>query len=72
MVRSHLRFCWRAGTFLYIANVDIVRTEFELRGDRWQKWLLAALGFSMMAVLAHGYDPRISWPKRAMFPASSN
>ena len=41
-----------AGTFLYIASVDILRTEFELRGDRWQKWLLAALGFSMMAVLA--------------------
>ena len=41
-----------AGTFLYVASVDIVRTEFELRGDRWQKWLLAALGFSMMAVLA--------------------
>jgi len=41
-----------AGTFLYIASVDIVRTEFQARGDRWQKWLLAALGFSMMAGLA--------------------
>jgi zinc transporter ZupT len=41
-----------AGTFLYIASVDIVRAEFEPRGDRWQKWLLATLGFSMMAGLA--------------------
>ena len=41
-----------AGTFLYIASIDIVRREFELRGDRWQKWLFAASGFSMMAVLA--------------------
>lgn len=41
-----------AGTFLYIASVDIVRTEFEPQGDRWQKWLLATLGFSMMAGLA--------------------
>jgi len=41
-----------AGTFLYIASVDIVRTEFELPGDRWQKWLFAASGFSIMAALA--------------------
>jgi zinc transporter 1/2/3 len=41
-----------AGTFLYIATLDIIRTEFELPGDNWQKWLLAASGFSMMSVLA--------------------
>ena len=41
-----------AGTFVYIATVDIVSREFEQRSDRWQKWLLAASGFSMMAVLA--------------------
>ncbi|MFN2219732.1 MAG: ZIP family transporter [Anaerolineae bacterium] len=41
-----------AGTFLYIATLDIIRTEFELAGDNWQKWLLAAGGFSIMAVLA--------------------
>lgn len=41
-----------AGTFLYIATLDIIRTEFELPGDNWQKWLLAAAGFSIMAVLA--------------------
>lgn len=44
--------CVGAGTFMYIASVDIVRIEFEVRGDRWQKWLLAAAGFSMMAILA--------------------
>jgi len=41
-----------AGTFLYIATLDIIRTEFELPGDNWQKWLLAAGGFGIMAVLA--------------------
>jgi len=41
-----------AGTFLYIATLDIIRTEFELPGDRWQKWLLASAGFGIMAVLA--------------------
>lgn len=41
-----------AGTFLYIATLDIIRTEFELPGDNWQKWLLAAGGFSIMSLLA--------------------
>ncbi|MEJ2647192.1 MAG: ZIP family metal transporter [Sedimentisphaerales bacterium] len=41
-----------AGTFLYIATLDIIRTEFELPGDNWQKWLLAASGFTIMAILA--------------------
>ncbi len=41
-----------AGTFLYIATLDIIRTEFELPGDNWQKWLLAVAGFGVMALLA--------------------
>jgi zinc transporter 1/2/3 len=41
-----------AGTFLYIATLDIIRTEFELPGDRWQKWLLASAGFALMSLLA--------------------
>jgi zinc transporter 1/2/3 len=41
-----------AGTFLYIATLDIIRTEFELPGDQWQKWLLASSGFGVMALLA--------------------
>lgn len=41
-----------AGTFLYIATLDIIRTEFELPGDNWQKWLLAVAGFAIMAILA--------------------
>jgi zinc transporter 1/2/3 len=41
-----------AGTFLYIATLDIIRTEFELPGDNWPKWLLATAGFAVMAVLA--------------------
>jgi zinc transporter 1/2/3 len=41
-----------AGTFLYIATLDIIRTEFELPGDNWQKWLLATAGFGIMAALA--------------------
>jgi len=41
-----------AGTFLYIASLDILRTEFEAPGNRWQKWLSVCLGFGAMAVLA--------------------
>jgi len=41
-----------AGTFLYIATLDMIRTEFELPGDQWQRWLLASLGFGLMALLA--------------------
>jgi zinc transporter ZupT len=41
-----------AGTFLYIATLDLIRTEFEIPGDQWQKWLLAAVGFGIMAMLA--------------------
>ncbi len=41
-----------AGTFLYIATLEIIRTEFELPGDNWQKWLLSAVGFGLMAILA--------------------
>lgn len=41
-----------AGTFLYIATMDIIRTEFELPGDNGPKWFLAATGFALMALLA--------------------
>lgn len=41
-----------AGTFLYIAALDIIRTEFDLPDDRWQKWLAACGGFAAMALLA--------------------
>jgi zinc transporter 1/2/3 len=41
-----------AGTFIYIAALDIIRTEFDAPGDRWQKWVSASLGFAVMAVLA--------------------
>ncbi len=41
-----------AGTFLYIAALDIIKTEFD--GPRYhaQKWLAAAAGFAIMALLA--------------------
>lgn len=41
-----------AGTFIYIASLDITRTEFDDPADRWQKWVSAAAGFAVMAVLA--------------------
>ncbi len=42
-----------AGTFLYIASLDILRTEFEpAAGDRGLKWLLTAAGYGLMALLA--------------------
>ncbi len=41
-----------AGTFLYIAALDIIKTEFD--GSRYhaEKWLAAAAGFGIMALLA--------------------
>ena len=41
-----------AGTFIYIATLDILRTEFDRPGDRWQKWLATTLGFGTMAIVA--------------------
>lgn len=42
-----------AGTFLYIASLDIIREEFlPPRGDRWVRWFWAAAGLTLMAVVA--------------------
>ena len=41
-----------AGAFLYIAALDIIRTEFDNPQYEWEKWLAAPLGFGTMAVLA--------------------
>jgi zinc transporter 1/2/3 len=41
-----------AGTFLYIAALDIIGAEFSSPEDRWAKWLSASLGFGTMALLA--------------------
>jgi zinc transporter 1/2/3 len=41
-----------AGTFLYIAALDIIGAEFSSPDDRWAKWVWASLGFATMALLA--------------------
>ena len=41
-----------AGTFLYIASLDILQDEFLRPGSRWAKWLFAALAVGLMALLA--------------------
>ena len=41
-----------AGTFLYIAVVDIMEDVFKKAADRWTKTLLIASGFSLMALIA--------------------
>jgi zinc transporter 1/2/3 len=41
-----------AGTFLYIAALDIIKTEFDEPGAHWQKWTSACFGFAIMALLA--------------------
>lgn len=41
-----------AGTFVYIAAMDIIKTQFDSPGYRFQKWLFAVLGFLVMALLA--------------------
>ena len=41
-----------AGTFIYIASLDIIQDEFLRPGSRFMKWLFATLGLILMAVLA--------------------
>lgn len=41
-----------AGTFMYIAALDIIKTEFDRQRDHAQKWLAAPAGFGFMALLA--------------------
>ena len=41
-----------AGTFLYVAIIDIIGEEFESPHDRWPKFGLATSGLALMAVLA--------------------
>jgi zinc transporter 1/2/3 len=41
-----------AGTFVYIAALDIIKTEFDSPADHAAKWLAACLGFGLMALLA--------------------
>ena len=42
-----------AGTFVYIASLDIITEEFTHSGDRVAKWCLAMLGLGLSAVLAY-------------------
>jgi zinc transporter 1/2/3 len=41
-----------AGTFIYVATLDIVREAFSDGHDRWQKFAWLSLGFGLMALLA--------------------
>ncbi len=41
-----------AGTFIYIASLDIIQDEFLRPGSRFMKWLFATLGLALMALLA--------------------
>ncbi|MDA8440648.1 MAG: ZIP family metal transporter [Propionibacterium sp.] len=41
-----------AGTFMYIAALDIIEMEFDREGYHAYKWLSAAVGFAIMALLA--------------------
>ncbi len=41
-----------AGTFLYIASIDMLQDEFLKPGSRWAKWLAAVTGLALTAVLA--------------------
>ena len=40
------------GTFLSIATLDIIKTEFDSPRYRADKWGAAVLGFAIMAALA--------------------
>lgn len=41
-----------AGTFIYIAALDIIKTEFDSPRYHGEKWMAAASGFAIMALLA--------------------
>ncbi len=41
-----------AGTFLYIASIDMLQDEFLKPGSRWAKWVSAVTGLAITAVLA--------------------
>jgi len=41
-----------AGTFLYIASIDMLQDEFLKPGSRWAKWVSAVIGLAITAVLA--------------------
>jgi zinc transporter 1/2/3 len=40
-----------AGTFIYVAILDVIGEEFALPGDRFSKFLLAAAGAGLMALI---------------------
>lgn len=41
-----------AGTFVYVATLDILRDELHGPGPRWTKWLWIVAGIALMAALA--------------------
>jgi len=41
-----------AGTFAYVATLDILRDELVAPGGRWSKWLMVCAGTGLMALLA--------------------
>eukprot|EP01114_Cavostelium_apophysatum_P013395 TRINITY_DN3238_c0_g1_i1.p1 TRINITY_DN3238_c0_g1~~TRINITY_DN3238_c0_g1_i1.p1 ORF type:complete len:388 (-),score=94.81 TRINITY_DN3238_c0_g1_i1:327-1490(-) len=49
---SSLLISFAAGTFLYIAIVEVIAEEFENGEDKWKKLNLLLLGFAFMAGLA--------------------
>lgn len=42
-----------AGTFFYIASMDMLQDELLKPGSRWAKWLFATLGLILTGLLAH-------------------
>lgn len=49
---SSLLISFAAGTFLYIAILEIIAEEFESPKNKWKKLNLLLLGFAFMAGLA--------------------
>jgi zinc transporter 1/2/3 len=41
-----------AGTFIYIASLDIIVEEFSKPRDRWPKFVMLCLGLALMALIA--------------------
>jgi hypothetical protein len=41
-----------AGTFFYIAVMDLLAEEFAAKTSHWMRYLMTVLGFSIMALVA--------------------
>ncbi len=52
LIISSLLISFAAGTFLYVAIVEIITEEFENPANKWTKLNLLLIGYAFMSALA--------------------